>query len=167
MKHEDAKDTKEKTWVEGDLSYAVIGAALRVHREFGPGLLESVYEKCLAFELRANGHKVERQVPVPLIFRGLQIDCSYRADLIVDDRLLVEVKAVESLENIHLAQVLTYLRLTGLQVGVLLNFNVTTLRKGIKRVVRGEFPSCPSRLRVSFRGEFREPSQLEGRPGSG
>lgn len=117
----------------------IIGAAISVHRVLGPGLLESAYEACLAFELRERGPEVVEQKPLPVIYRAVRLDCGYRLDLLVEPRVIVEVKAVESLLPIHQAQLLSYLRLTGLRTGLLLNFNVQVLKQGIRRVVN-EFP---------------------------
>jgi GxxExxY protein len=122
------------------ISESVIGAAIAVHRELGPGLLESAYESCLEFELLDRGFAVERQKALPVIYRGLAVECGFRIDLRVNGLVIVELKAVEKLERIHEAQVNTYLRLTGLHLGLLMNFNVTRLTDGIKRVVR-DFPN--------------------------
>jgi GxxExxY protein len=121
------------------LSNRVIGAAIRVHDEFGPGLLESAYEACLSFELLDQGLRVERQVPLPLVYRGQRLECGYRIDMIVNDELIVEVKAIERLEKVHRAQLRSHLKLSKRTLGLLLNFNVRSLRDGIKRVVNG-FP---------------------------
>ena len=121
------------------LSNTIIGAALVVHRELGPGLLESAYEMCLCFELTDRGLKIERQKPLPLIYRGHRLDCGYRVDLLVENSLVIEVKAIEALERVHSAQLLSYLRQLRLKLGLLLNFNVRWLRDGIKRVVN-DFP---------------------------
>jgi GxxExxY protein len=117
-----------------EITDAVIAAALTVHKALGPGLLESVYEKCLAFELVERGHKVALQSEVPLIYRGLHFESAFRADLIVDDHVLVELKAVEQFLPIHHAQVITYLKLTRLRTALLINFNVPLLKQGIKRI---------------------------------
>ncbi len=117
----------------------MIGAAIHVHRVLGPGLLESVYEHCLAHELRKCGFVVETQKPVPIRYDGLVIDGGFRLDLLVGTSLVVELKHVEALLPVHQAQLLTYLKLTGCQVGLLLNFNVPTLRRGIRRIVN-DFP---------------------------
>ena len=119
------------------LTRTIIGAAIRVHRELGPGLLESAYEACLAYELAERGLKVERQKPVPLSYRNVALDCGFRMDLLVEDRVIVELKAIEQLHPVHEAQLLSYLRLAGCKVGLLINFNVTTLVGGIRRVVNG------------------------------
>ena len=121
------------------LSNRVIGAAIRVHEELGPGLLESAYEACLSFELVNQGLRVERQVPLPLVYRGQRLECGYRIDMVVEEELIVEVKAIERLEKVHSAQLRSHLRLSKRKLGLLLNFNVKWLRDGIKRVVNG-FP---------------------------
>jgi GxxExxY protein len=107
-----------------------------VHRHLGPGLLESAYEQCLCHELRLMGMSFMRQRPVPLVYKGVSIDCAYRLDIVVQEELLVEVKAVNHLLPLHEAQVITYLKLTGLDVGLLINFNTPVLRCGIRRLVR-------------------------------
>jgi GxxExxY protein len=117
------------------LSYRVIGAAIRVHRELGPGMLESAYQACLHVELVDEGLSVQRQVPLPVTYRGRRVDCGFRIDLVVDDALLVEIKAVERILPVHRAQVRSYLQQTGLKLGLLINFNVTRLHDGIARIV--------------------------------
>ena len=117
----------------------VIGAAMRVHQALGPGLLESAYEACLAFELADGGMKVVQQQPLPVVYRNVRLNCGYRLDLVIDDRVIVEVKAVSRLEPIHEAQILSYLRLSSCRVGLLINFNVRVLKNGIRRLVRN-FP---------------------------
>jgi GxxExxY protein len=122
---------------ENELSRIVIGCALKVHSALGPGLLESAYEACLHYELITAGLFVENQKPLPLVYQTVKMECGYRIDLFVARRLIIEVKAVDVLNDIHLAQVLTYLRLTDCRLGLLLNFNVLRLRDGIRRVVNG------------------------------
>ena len=117
------------------LTEAIIGAAIAVHRELGPGLLESAYEACLEFELKERGYRVERQKELPVVYRGLKVDCGYRLDLLVEDAVILELKAVDSLLPIHEAQLISYLKLSGKKVGLLINFNVTQLTKGIRRRV--------------------------------
>lgn len=117
----------------------IIGAAIEVHRRLGPGLLESAYETCLAYELRQVGFKVEEQKPLPIVYRDIKLDCGYRLDLIVEDSVIVEVKAVEHLAPIHDAQLLSYLRLADKRVGLLINFHVRVLKNGLKRIVN-DFP---------------------------
>jgi len=122
------------------LTQQVIGAALAVHRELGPGLLESAYESCLTFELIERGVGFERQKPLPLIYRGRTLDCGYRLDLLIEQSVIVEVKSIERFDSVHLAQMLSYLRLSGCKVGLLINFNVKWLvRQGVRRLVHG-FP---------------------------
>jgi GxxExxY protein len=118
-----------------ELSYRVIGCALEVHRALGPGLLESAYEQCLARELSLAGIPFELQVPLPVEYKGVRLDCGYRLDAVVDGRVVVELKAVEKMALIHEAQLLTYMKLAGLKVGLLINFNVPVLKEGIKRLV--------------------------------
>jgi len=129
---------REKDWLN-ELSKKVIGGALRVHTALGTGLLESAYHRCLDFELVDMGMSVERQVPVPLVYRGRNLDCGYRIDLLIDQQLIVEVKAVETLHPVHSAQLLSHLRLSKLKLGLLINFHEQSLKHGIKRVVNG-FP---------------------------
>jgi GxxExxY protein len=125
---------KHKAIQFADGSDAVIGACIEVHRHLGPGLLESTYEHCLCHELTVRGIGFRRQVSVPLSYKGLSLDCGYRLDLLVEPQILVELKAVERLLPIHDAQVLTYLRLTGLTTALLVNFNVPVLRLGLRRL---------------------------------
>ena len=120
---------------ENELSNKIIGCAIEVHRELGPGLLENAYKECLAFELKKEGLNIEVEKPIPLFYREIKIDCGYRADIIVEDTVILELKSVDELNNIHLAQVLTYLRLAECSLGLLINFNVKLLKEGIKRVV--------------------------------
>lgn len=116
------------------ITQGIIGAAVEVHRELGPGLLESAYEQCLAHELALRGVGFQRQTTLPVAYKGLQLDAGYRLDLLVEDQVVVEIKAVESLTAVHEAQLLTYLRLGGWPVGLLINFNVARLVDGIRRL---------------------------------
>jgi len=120
----------------------IIGGAIEVHRALGPGLLESAYEACLVFELAQRGLKVEQQKPLPVIYREAKLDCGYRIDLLVEKKVIVEVKAVDRLAPIHQAQLLSYLKLSGCKVGLLINFNVEVLKNSIRRTVN-EFPDSP------------------------
>ena len=120
---------------ENDLTERIIGAAISVHKELGPGLLESTYEACLAYELAEREMKFERQKNVPIIYRSIRLDCGYRVDLLVEGKVIVEIKAIERLEPIHEAQLLSYLKLSGCKVGLLINFNVKILKSGIRRFV--------------------------------
>ena len=116
-----------------DLTGRIIGAAIEVHKILGPGLLESVYEECLSHELGVVQIPFERQKEIPIEYKGVKLSCGYRIDLLVDGRVIVEIKSCDTVLPIHEAQLLTYLKLTGLRVGLLINFNVSTLRNGIKR----------------------------------
>lgn len=127
----------ERRLKHDELSELIIKSAIEVHRELGPGLLESIYEMCLAHELRERGISVLQQLAVPIIYKGSRMPNDLRLDLLVDDRIIVEVKAVEEFHPVHQAQLLTYLRLTDKRVGLLLNFNSPTLLKGIKRMMNG------------------------------
>ena len=118
-----------------DLSNKVIGCALNVHRELGPGLLESTYEQCLCYELSKAGIQFERQKELPVRYQEVQIDCGYRIDLLVEGALIIELKSVDKLERIHEAQLLTYMKLSNIEIGLLINFNSVLLRDGIRRMV--------------------------------
>jgi len=120
---------------ENELSRVVVECALKVHSALGPGLLESAYEACPEYELIKNGLLVEVQKPLPLIYQTVKLECGYRVDMLVERKLIVEVKAVEALAEIHFAQVLTYLRLSDLRLALMLNFNVVHMKDGIRRVV--------------------------------
>jgi len=113
---------------------AIIGAAIEVHRALGPGLLESAYVACLTYELRERGYKVLQEVPLPLVYKEVKLDCGYRLDLLVNDAVIVEVKSVESIAPIHDAQLLSYLKLANCKIGLIINFNVKMLKHGIKRL---------------------------------
>ena len=117
------------------LTEEIIGAAIEVHRHTGPGLMESAYEECLCYELSQLGLHFKRQVPLPLSYKGIKLDCGYKMDLVVEDAVILELKTVDQLLPVHSAQLLTYLKLTGKKVGLLLNFNEPILKKGIKRLV--------------------------------
>ncbi len=130
-----------------ELTERIIGAAIEVHRHLGPGLLESAYEECLCHELHLNGLRFQRQVSLPVSYKGLRLDCAYRLDLLVEDLVIVEIKAIDELAPIHQAQLLTYLKATGKEVGLLLNFNVPVLKEGIKRVISNFPGSSPFFLR--------------------
>ena len=117
------------------LSSKIIGAAIEVHKALGPGLLESAYEKCLCHELKLRGLSFDNQKPLPLVFKGEEIDCGYRLDIVVGNAIILELKSCEKIEPIHKAQLLTYLKLSGLTLGLVLNFNVPVMRRGIVRIV--------------------------------
>ena len=117
------------------LSSKIINAAIEVHRALGPGLLESAYEECMCYEFRLRDFSFERQKPLPIIYKGNKLDCGYRLDIVVENAIILELKSCAKIEPIHKAQLLTYLKLSGLKLGLLLNFNVPLMREGITRVV--------------------------------
>ena len=139
------------------LTEAVIGAAIDVHRELGPGLLESAYEACLAFELGRLGLRAERQRMLPVVYKDVKLDCAYRLDIVVNDAVIIEIKAVDQVLPVHHAQLISYLKLAALPIGLLINFHSPVLRTGIRRVVNrysGPFPmvsSAPSASSASPR----------------
>lgn len=120
---------------ENELSRIVFDCALKVHQSLGPGLLESAYEECSYYELRKTGLNVEKQKPLPLIYEEVKLDVGYRIDIIVENKLIIEIKSVEALNDVHFAQLLTYLKLTNCKLGLLINFNVSLIKNGVKRVV--------------------------------
>ncbi|MDZ7806734.1 MAG: GxxExxY protein [Gracilimonas sp.] len=118
-----------------EITNKVIGSAIRVHKELGPGLLESAYQECLLYVLKKEGLSVEKEKPIPIKFEDVELDCGYRIDLLVENRLVLELKSVESLNKIHFAQVLSYLKLGNSPLGLLLNFNVSLMKNGVKRII--------------------------------
>ena len=136
------------------ITETVIGAAIEVHRELGPGLLESAYQACLEYELGQRHVKFSRQVPLPVTYRNVKVHCGYRLDFLVEDRVIVEVKSVEQLAPIHAAQLITYLKLMRCPVGLLLNFNVTAMHRGIRRLEN----------RHGSHGEIREIGEENNEP---
>ena len=120
---------------ENELSRIVFDCALKVHQSLGPGLLESAYEECLFYELKKIGLRVEKQKPLPLIYEEVKLDVGYRIDIIVENKLIIEIKSVEALNDVHFAQLLTYLKLTNCKLRLLINFNVSLIKNGVKRVV--------------------------------
>lgn len=120
---------------ENEISHKVIGAAMAVHTELGPGLLENAYEECMFYELNQMGLFVERQKPLPLIYKEVKLDAGYRCDLLVEKKVILEIKSIEAFTDVHTAQVITYLRLSDCKLGLLLNFNVKSMKNGIKRIV--------------------------------
>lgn len=133
MNHEEHEDARRIEFDE--LSNRVIGYALEVHRNLGPGLLESTYEQCIAYEFRMAELLFKLQYPLPVKYKGIKLDCGYRIDILVDDSLIVELKSVDRLLPIHQAQLLTYMKLSRISIGLLINFNVRFLKQGIKRMV--------------------------------
>lgn len=122
---------------EDEIAKIIVQAAYNVHVQLGPGLLESAYEACLVFELNDLGLNVASQVNLPINYRGVYLECGYRIDILVEGKVIVEIKSVSELNNVHLAQTLTYLKLTDCKLGLLINFNVTRIKDGIKRVING------------------------------
>jgi GxxExxY protein len=119
---------------ENELSNKIIGLAIDVHHSLGPGLLESAYKECLYYRLIKDGFQVEKEKPMPLVFHEVKLDCGYRIDLLVENKVVIEVKSVEALNDVHLAQTLTYVKLGGYKLGLLINFNVFLLKEGIRRI---------------------------------
>lgn len=128
---------KTNIYSENELSKIVFDASLKVHKALGPGLLESAYQECLYHELKKTELFIQKEKPLPLIYETVKLDCGYRLDLIIEDKLIIEVKSVETLTDIHLAQVLTYLKLSNCKLGLLINFNVLLLKDGFRRVING------------------------------
>lgn len=122
---------------ENELAKIVFESGLKVHRELGPGLLESAYEECLCYELLQKGVSVEKQKPLPLVYQEVKLEAGYRLDLFVEKKLVVEIKAVEALNDLHMAQILTYLKLSNCKLGLLMNFNTVLFKNGVRRVVNG------------------------------
>ena len=123
---------------ENEIGTILLDAAFAVHKELGPGLLESTYEVCLSYESVQRGLFIETQVPLPVVYKEIKLDCGYRIDMRVERKVIVEVKSVEALNDVHMAQILTYMKLSGCKLGYLINFNVKLLKTGIKRVVLGD-----------------------------
>ncbi|MFD0834392.1 GxxExxY protein [Mariniflexile aquimaris] len=122
---------------ENNIATEIIGCSIEVHKALGPGLLESAYQECLYYKLQKVGLKVEKEKPMPLVFEDVNLECGYRIDLLVENKVVIELKSVEALNDVHLAQTLTYMKLGEYKLGLLINFNVTLLKNGIKRVING------------------------------
>ncbi len=120
---------------ENEITESIIGCAIKVHKALGPGLLESAYEECMDYELQKTTMQIERQKALPLVYEEVKLDCGYRLDFMANEKVIIEIKSIEALSDIHLAQILTYLRLSACKVGLLINFNVVKLTNGLKRVV--------------------------------
>lgn len=120
---------------ENELSNIIIGSAIEVHKKLGPGLLESAYQECLFYELKSRNLEVKKEKPMPIVYKDVKLDRGYRIDLLVENKVVIEIKTVETFTDVHTAQVLTYLTLGGYKLGLLLNFHVTTLKNGIKRII--------------------------------
>lgn len=119
---------------ENEISNKVIGLAIQVHQSLGPGLLESAYKECLYYKLQQNGFTVEKEKPMPLVFERVKLECGYRIDLLIERKVVIEIKSVEALNDVHFAQILTYMRLGNFKLGLLINFNVSLLKNGIQRI---------------------------------
>ena len=122
---------------ENEITEKIIGCAIKVHSNLGPGLLESAYKECLFYELIKSGLVVEKEKPLPLIYKEIKMECGYRIDLLVENSVVIEIKSVDAINDIHVAQVLTYLKLSKCRIGLLINFNVVKLKDGIKRLIHG------------------------------
>ena len=122
---------------ENELSNKIIGLAIEVHKALGPGLLESAYKECLFYKIQQEGLKVEKEKAMPLVFENVHLECGYRMDLLVENKLVIEIKSVDALNDVHLAQTLTYMKLGNFKLGLLINFNVVLLKHGLKRVING------------------------------
>ncbi len=122
---------------ENQIATIVVNASYKVHKSLGPGLLESAYEECLYYELKKQGLQVEKQKPLPLVYESVKMDIGYRVDLMVENKFIIEIKSVESINDVHLAQILTYLKLSDCKLGMLINFNVSLVKNGIKRIING------------------------------
>ncbi len=141
---------------ENEISNKAIGLAIEVHKALGPGLLESAYKECLAYKISQSGYFVEKEKPMPLVYESVKLECGYRMDLLVEHKIVLEIKSVDALNDVHLAQTLTYLKLGNYKLGLLINFNVALLKNGIKRVVnnlqeqRSKYPLrlCAKPLRL-------------------
>jgi GxxExxY protein len=133
--HGERKGNEERKMNETEITGKIIGAAMAVHKALGPGLLEDVYKNCLFYKLQKSGLLVVKEKPMPVVFEEIVLDCGYRLDLLVEDSVVVELKSIKKIEDVHLAQILTYLRLGKYKYGLLLNFNVKMLKDGIKRLV--------------------------------
>lgn len=128
---------KIKHMTENQIAKSVFEAALKVHKALGPGLLESAYEECLFYELKKQGIKVEKQKALPLIYEDVKMEIGYRVDLMIENKFIIEIKAVEAMNDVHMAQILTYLKLADCKLGMLINFNVSLLKNGVRRVING------------------------------
>lgn len=122
---------------ENEIATKIIGAAIEVHKQLGPGLLESTYESCLVYELRQMGLEVQQQLALPVIYKEVKLDAGYRIDVLVENKVIIEIKSVEALADIHTAQLLTYLKLKDMKLGLIINFNEVLLKNGIKRILNG------------------------------
>ena len=137
MNSNESKHRDTGTQILNEITDAIIGSAIEVHQALGPGLLESAYEECLCYELAHRGLAFRRQVPLPVVYKGVRLECGYRMGVVVERRVIVELKTVERLMPVHQAQLLTYLKLTKIRLGLLMNFHVSVLHYGIRRLING------------------------------
>ena len=135
MKPQRRRDTENSIFYNKELTDSIIASAIEVHRHLGPGLLESAYEECLCYELNMRKIPFERQKPLPLRYKGIKLDCGYRMDIVVNNKVIIELKCVDKITPVHEAQLLTYLRLSNIKVGLIINFYTAVLKNGIKRLV--------------------------------
>jgi len=133
-----------------EITEAIIGYSIKIHTELGLGLLESAYQECLFYELSSNGFNVEKEKPLALVYKGVKMECGYRVDLLVENKVIVELKSVEALTDVHIAQVLTYLKLSNNKIGLLINFNVYRLKDGLKRLINKYYSSASSEENSAF-----------------
>ncbi len=153
---------RRQRYLENEFTEKIIAAAIEVHRNLGPGLLESAYEECLCYELSQRGLRFKRQVNLPITYKGLKLDCGHKMDLVVEDAVIVELKTVDRLLPIHSAQLLTYLKSSGKQIGLLINFNVPVLKDGLKRMVnRYAGPAPVARVSASSAAELEQQHSAE------
>ena len=123
---------------ENEIANKVIGCAIDVHKVLGPGLLESAYHECLYYKLQKEGLKLQKEKPMPLVYEGVHLECGYRIDILVEDKVVIEIKSVEALNSVHMAQTLTYMKLGDYKLGLLINFNGSLLKQGVKRIINGK-----------------------------
>ena len=123
---------------ENEIANKVIGCAIDVHKVLGPGLLESAYHECLYYKLQKEGLKLQKEKPMPLVYEEVHLECGYRIDILVEDKVVIEIKSVEALNSVHMAQTLTYMKLGDYKLGLLINFNVSLLKQGVKRIINGK-----------------------------
>ena len=135
MFREVAKRAKKDEMTENEISHFIVNSSLKIHKQLGPGLLESVYEEVLCFELQKEGLSCKRQVGIPVVYEDIKMELGFRADIIIENKVIVELKSVETVLDVHKKQLLTYLKITGLKLGLLINFNVNLLKNGITRIV--------------------------------
>jgi GxxExxY protein len=145
---------------ENEIAKIVFNEALKVHKELGPGIYESAYEECLFYELQKTGLKVEKQKTLPLIYKEVKMEVGYRVDIMIENKFIVEIKAVDKLNDVHFAQILTYLKLSKCKLGMLINFNVTLLKNGVKRVINGRLLQGTQRRHKGHKENYKEKKEV-------